>query len=201
MSLTCFELEYLKSDINLLGMALHRDRLDVEQVMIAEPVAPSYDTSGDVIRLSCIKSAQYPDETADQGRHCFTYSLLPHRGSFQQAGVVQSAAEMNNPLIVKAITASSGTKPAKVTMFKSSNLAVIIDTTKPAEDGFGTVVRIYESYGSHSKTIIKIGMNLTNIQEVNLMEKPVSHTDLGINKEEKTVTLTLKPFQIVSLKF
>jgi alpha-mannosidase len=160
-----------------------------------------YDTFGDVIRLSCIKSAQYPDETADQGKHCFTYSLLPHQGSFQQAGVVQSAAEMNNPLIVKAITASSGTKPARVAMFKSSNLAVIIDTTKPAEDGFGTVVRIYESYGSHSKTIIKIGMNFTNIQEVNLMEKAVSHTDLVINKEEKSVTLTLKPFQIVSLKF
>jgi alpha-mannosidase len=159
-----------------------------------------YDAHGDVIRLSCIKSAQYPDETADIGRHYFTYSLLPHRTSFQEAGVVQSAAEINNPLIVKAITASSGSKPANAFMFKSSNPSVIIDTIKPAEDGSGTIVRIYETYGAHSKTTVNMGINLTNVQEVNLLEKAVSHTDLEIDKEEKTVTLTLKPFQIISLR-
>ena len=159
-----------------------------------------YDAYGQVVRLSCVKSAQYPDETADTGRHVFTYSLLPHRGSFQEAGVVQSAAEMNNPLIVKAITASSGLKPSNLAMFKSSNPAVIIDTVKPAEDGYGKVIRIYESYGAHSKTTVNIGVSLTNVQEVNLLEEAVSHTDLEIDKEGKSVTLTLKPFQIISLR-
>ena len=33
-----------------------------------------------VVRLSLLKSAVFPDTTADKGEHEFIYSLLPHRG-------------------------------------------------------------------------------------------------------------------------
>ena len=36
-----------------------------------------YDTRGDVMRLTLIKSATSPDPEADQGEHVFTYSVYP----------------------------------------------------------------------------------------------------------------------------
>jgi alpha-mannosidase len=43
------------------------------------------------MRLTLIKSATYPDIEADQGEHLFTYSLLPHNGSWFEAKTVQHA--------------------------------------------------------------------------------------------------------------
>ena len=61
---------------------------------------------GSEMRLSLLKSATYPDPEADQGRHVFTYSLLPHCGGLREGGVVQEAYGLNQPLL--AAPASGG---------------------------------------------------------------------------------------------
>ena len=45
-----------------------------------------YDIHGSVMRLSLLRAPTHPDPTADQGRHQFTYALMPHRGGFREAG-------------------------------------------------------------------------------------------------------------------
>ncbi|MDR0642454.1 MAG: glycosyl hydrolase-related protein [Treponema sp.] len=57
-----------------------------------------HDVSGGNIRLTLLRSPTAPDPEADQGRHAFTYSLLPFEGSFAQSGVVRAAYELNAPL-------------------------------------------------------------------------------------------------------
>ena len=38
-----------------------------------------YDAKGNVLRLSLLRSPEWPDPHADEGHHEFTYSLYPHR--------------------------------------------------------------------------------------------------------------------------
>ena len=40
---------------------------------------------GNVLTLSLLRSPLYPDPTADEGEHHFTYSLLPHAGDWTEA--------------------------------------------------------------------------------------------------------------------
>jgi len=65
-----------------------------------------HDTKDNVLRLTLIKAATSPDPDADQGRHIFTYSLLPHQGDWR-SGTVQEAALLNNPLLVEVVPSES----------------------------------------------------------------------------------------------
>lgn len=50
------------------------------------------------MRLTLIKAAKTPDDTADLGVHEFTYSLLPHSGDRRNGGTMQEAWSLNAPL-------------------------------------------------------------------------------------------------------
>ncbi|MEN8128420.1 MAG: alpha-mannosidase [Planctomycetota bacterium] len=159
-----------------------------------------HDIHEGVIRLTCIKCPQAPDPTADQGFHEFTYSLLPHAGSFQEANVIQAAAELNNPLLVfDKASHSGGELPTKQGFVSSTNPAVIVDTVKPAEDDEGIVVRLYESHGSQAPTTLIFNSEVTAVQQVNLLEEPLSDKMELLHEKEK-ISLQLSPFQIVTLK-
>ena len=59
-----------------------------------------YEALGSDLMLSLLRSPLYPDPLADEGEHHFTYSLLPHVGSWAESDVVQQAFALNSPLIV-----------------------------------------------------------------------------------------------------
>src|SRR3990172_5853686 len=46
-----------------------------------------------------IKSAIKPDEQADQAKHEFVYSLLPHAGEWRDGQLVPEAYALNYPLL------------------------------------------------------------------------------------------------------
>lgn len=158
-----------------------------------------YDVDKNVIRMTCIKCSQAPDPIADQGFHEFTYSLLPHADSFQQAGVERAARELNVPLIMHETESSAGNLPSEYAFVKCDNEAVIIDTIKPAENGDGIIVRLYESHGSHVSVNLEFMKDVGGIEYVNLLED-VIEDDASLNIKGNRAAFNLKPFQIVSLK-
>ena len=72
------------------------------------------------------------------GRQEFRYALLPHAGTFQEAGIVREALQFNNPLFVAAavVSVSSDELSAeeKVQQFQEA-----VDLS--AETGKGVIVR------------------------------------------------------------
>ncbi len=159
-----------------------------------------YDFDKNVVRLTCIKSSQSPDPLADKGSHKFTYSLLPHAGTFQDAGIERAARELNVPVIVRETTSSVGSLPSEYTFVKCNNPAVIIDTVKPAEDGEGTIIRLYESHGSRGEVSLEFNTQITDISYVNLLEEKISDADIALNVSDKKVAFQIKPFQVITLK-
>ncbi|XP_064312863.1 alpha-mannosidase 2C1 isoform X3 [Phalacrocorax carbo] len=82
---------------------------------------------GNVLSLSLLRAPKSPDATADITHHQFTYAVMPHLGSFQDASVIQCAYNLNFPL--HAVPVSSAQCLAW-SAFSVSSPAVVLETVK-----------------------------------------------------------------------
>ena len=154
-----------------------------------------YAAEGSTISMSLLKSATYPNPAADKEVHHFTYAIYPHAGDYREAGVVQAAYLLNNPL--KAIaTEGKGKLPASFSMVSADKANIFTDVVKKAEDSDATVIRLYDAYNMTTKTTLTLGFNATKAEICDLLENPISEIPVVDN----TVTLTVKPFEIVTIK-
>ena len=149
-----------------------------------------YDIRENVIRLSLIKSSTSPDPGADQGQHTFTYALLPHSGDLQQ--VRAESRRLNDPVIAVADRAPPQTAP--IVSCDAPN--VIIETLKPAEDGHGFILRLYESDRRRGPVRLRFGPPMAQVSRCDLLEQDTEDVPLADNE----CTLTLTPFEIVTLR-
>lgn len=149
-----------------------------------------YDIKDHVMRLSLIKSANYPDPEADRGEHHFTYSLLPHCGDWFEGRVVQEAWSLNNPC------PSMYGKPTMMnfSMFRISVDHVMVDAVKKAEDGDHILLRIHEFAGKRAKVEITSDLAIQGWQECDLMERPISEV-----QSCDSIQLEIMPYEIKSL--
>jgi alpha-mannosidase len=158
-----------------------------------------HDTKDNVLRLTLIKSATSPDPDADQGKHVFTYSFLPHQGDWR-SGTVQEAALLNNPLTVTTVAAGRGQAgqqlPAVKSLVACSAANVVVDTVKAAEDGDGFIVRMYEAYNQRGTARLTFARPVKAACECNLLEE----NGATITVEGDTLELEIKPYQVRSIR-
>ncbi|TSM52283.1 Alpha-mannosidase 2C1 [Bagarius yarrelli] len=151
-----------------------------------------YSVHQNVMTLSLLRAPKAPDANADMGHHQFTYAIMPHKGSFQDASVTQHAYNLNFPLhlipdvnIFKLWSA-----------FSISSAAVILETIKQAEGRKNVlIVRLYESYGSSVAAVLSTSFPVRAAWHCDLLERPGCPAVLNGTE----ISLTFKPFQIISL--
>jgi alpha-mannosidase len=153
-----------------------------------------HDIHGNVIRLTALKGATFPDPDSDLGEHRFTYSLLPHVGSWRDS-TVREAYSLNHPLIVRTPeNARIADGLAQASLIGHSNPNVIIETIKRAEDDRGIVIRAYEYARSRGRVAFKPGFTVAKAAACNL------HEDAQRALPANDLTLSVTPFQIVTLR-
>lgn len=132
-----------------------------------------HDVKDNLMRLTLLKSAIEPDETADRGEHVFTYSLLPHEGDWRQGQVVKEAYALNYPLRVGLIRdAQEGSLPPAGQFARVDAGHVLIETIKKAEEGEAWVVRVYEYQQRRSKQVsLSFNRPICRAVECNLVEE------------------------------
>jgi len=172
-----------------------------------------HDVHDNVVRLTLLKSGVYPDAHADEGLHRFTYSLLPHVGDWREAQSVRRAYELNVPVGTFAIAHVAGQKkatstPSVPTMGSSSTIKqgasfiqtdcthVIVETVKPAEDGDGLIVRLYEAHNQRGRGTLTFATPLLSVQECNLLEEPVN----DVSYQGNTLSFQVRPFEIKTFR-
>jgi alpha-mannosidase len=146
-----------------------------------------YDIKDNVIRLSLIKSATYPDYLQDQGKHVFTYALLPHEGDWMEGNTVKEAWYLNNPL--SAFKGESFQRKFSLFSFDADN--IMVDAVKKAEDESKIVLRVHEYSGSRKQIKIKSDLPIYSWQECDLMERGIGETTM--NREIK---VDINPYEI-----
>jgi alpha-mannosidase len=95
------------------------------------------------------------DATGDQGWHEFTYSLLPHAGTWRESDVIHEAYALNDPLMARLISGSHnqfGDLPSTYAWVEVDADHVLLETVKKAEDENAWIVRMYECKQFEIKT-------------------------------------------------
>jgi alpha-mannosidase len=158
-----------------------------------------YDGKGNVLRLSLLRSPEYPDPHADEGHHEFTYSLYPHPGGWKDALTIRRGYELNYKLMALPVEKHAGTLPPEHAFLQTNADNVIVSSMKKSEDENALIVRFYEWAGKQGDVSLQIAAKPESASETNLMEK----TEGSIAVSGDTVTINTKPYEIktVELKF
>jgi len=155
-----------------------------------------YDAKGNVLRLSLLRSPEWPDPHADEGRHEFTYSLYPHGGSWREALTIRRGYELNYPLLVRQIEKHEGELKDDLSFMQIQSDNVVLTAAKKAEEEDALILRFYEWAGKETDVKLQLPAGAETASETDLMEK--SFAKLSI--ESGSVTVHTKPYEIKTIR-
>jgi alpha-mannosidase len=93
----------------------------------------------------------------DQGWHEFNYSLLPHGSSWETAGTVRRAAELNQAAIVLPATLNpTGSLPNRSAYLWAEPENIQVTALKRAEEGDDLILRAFESSKAETQAILHL---------------------------------------------
>ena len=156
-----------------------------------------FDAGPSHLRLTLLKSPIWPDPTADQGQHKFTYAIYPHPGTWQTALTVQHAQELNLPPIIH--TPNKEKAPAIHTAHSSDrsfikihNSNILLSTLKPTEENPEEfILRCYEANGIATDLEAE-----TSLPLLGLSSHQADRTDLLENSLAQTNPTHITPWEI-----
>jgi alpha-mannosidase len=155
-----------------------------------------YDAKGNVLRLSLLRSPEWPDPHADEGHHEFTYSLYPHGGGWKAALTIRRGYELNYKLLFLSFGNHQGSLAPEHSFLQVQPDNVIVTALKRAEDDNSLVLRFYEWAGKEGAVTIQLPPGAESAVETDLMEKPLG----SLPVHNGAVSLIAKPYEIKTIK-
>ena len=155
-----------------------------------------YDAKGNVLRLSLLRSPDWPDPHADEGEHDFTYSLYPHGGTWREAQTVRRGYELNYKLTALQTEKHVGILPPEHSFFEIEPENVVLTAVKKSEDNQSLTLRFYEWAGKEADVRIQFPPGAQSASETNLMEKPIGSLAIRNN----AISVHIKPYEIKTVQ-
>jgi len=155
-----------------------------------------YDAKGNVLRLSLLRSPEWPDPHADEGHHEFTYSLYPHAGGWREALTVRQGYELNYRMLAMQSEKHAGALPPEHAFVEVKPENVVVTAMKKAEDDDGVILRFYEWAGRDTEVEIQLPPGAESAQDADLME----HSTGALPLQGSVVTVHAKPYEIKTVK-
>ena len=155
-----------------------------------------YDAKGNVLRLSLLRSPEWPDPHADEGHHEFIYALYPHRGTWRDAQTVRRGYELNYGLFAIPATKHAGLLPPQHSFLKIEQDNVVLTAVKKAEDNGDLILRFYEWAGKGSDIHLQLPQGASAAWDADLMERPIA--SLGVH--DAAVTVPTRPYEIKTVR-
>jgi alpha-mannosidase len=155
-----------------------------------------YDVRGNVLRLSLLRSPEWPDPHADEGHHEFAYSLYPHSGTWRDAQTVRRGYELNYKLLAVPSQKHEGILPSDHSFVQVESENVVLTAMKKSEDDDSLILRFYEWAGKEADVKLQLPRGAQSVSETDLMERPIA--DLAVHGN--AVTVHTKPYEIKTVK-
>lgn len=196
------EAEKAKWEVYALQWATLTDISQDYGVSLLNDCKYGYDSKPSQLRLTLLRSPQWPDPSSDRGIHRFTYAIYPHRGDWKTAKTVRYGYQLNVPLQVAiasgaALPIAPKTKrneirslPATACFLKISAENLILMALKQSEDDSKKwILRCYECHGKETEFSWESDLPLTTDGSVNLLEELI-----------ETIS-TIAPWKITSISY
>jgi alpha-mannosidase len=144
------------------------------------------------VRLSLLRAPRFPDPDTDQGTHHLRYALVLGAGI---PDAVREGYHANLP--ERAVPGTAEVAP----LVTVDDDAVVVAAAKLADDRSGDVViRLYEAHGARVRATLVPGFELASATVTDLLERPVEDDGSAEPTDDGAVRLTLRPFQILTLR-
>ena len=185
-----------------------------------------FSAEGGVLGLSLLRGPRYPaavvnawglSEPAsdrprytDQGQHVMRYAIMPHAGSWQDAKLWRSGMEFNAPFLSLRTSHHRGIMDTEGTSLICDAETTYIAAVKRPEDNPGRVdarfhqivVRLVEAAGLPDTVRLTFRgpmLEITDVTDMDLLEFSSGATGM-VEAEQGAVALTMKPFEIRTIK-
>ena len=145
------------------------------------------------IGLSLLRSPLDPDPEADQGRHEFTYALIPHAERLEDSSVRETAEYLSSAHLA-VLTSGEPSFAGKTAGPAVEGDHVRMTVLKSAEDGNGRIIRLVECDGKDASVTLVPDTEGASYCECDLMENVISSA-IDISKP-----LHFRPFEIRTLR-
>ena len=171
-------------------------------VTISDTGTPGYSMEKGVIGISILRSPSRgkvpffplkPEKLAyDNGRHEFSFSVVPHTGDFRKVRSYRSGWEINAPFLAVRGKSHAGGIPDNYSFIAMDSPNIICSSCKISEDGETLIIRLYETEGKVTTTTLNTAFKVEGIWETNLLEEIYNTVEDRI--------LNFGPFEIKTLK-
>ena len=155
-----------------------------------------YDAKGNVLRLSLLRSPEWPDPHADEGQHEFTYSLYPHGGTWREAETVRQGYGLNYGLLSTNAEKHEEALAPQHSFLQVEPQNVVVTAVKKAEDDDALILRFYEWAGRETDVRLHLPPGAQTASETDLMERATETLSL----DNQTCTVHTKPYAIQTVK-
>ena len=154
-----------------------------------------HELNGDTVTLALVNAqssyrGHKNDLLAGQGRRTFSYALLPHRGTFQQAAVPRRAMEFNSPVF-----AGPGRSVGDTVRYLETSDNVIVEAVRRV--GGDIEIRLVEAVGARGEATLTLRLPHSDARLTNLMGEQARKIAGSGGKYRFAV----KPQEIVTLRF
>lgn len=154
-----------------------------------------YNVHDNIMKITLMKGPVNPDATGDIGVSTFRYSLYPHNNTWREAETVKLGFAENMPLRAEFVKGSDGDS-LEHSFIYLDNKNVVLDAIKPAQDGNGFIVRLYEAETRHCKVCMQLDLAYSNVIECNMMEED----ERELPCQDKRFCFDMKPHEVKTFR-
>lgn len=135
-----------------------------------------------ILSLNLLRSTNYPCVDSEHKHIQYSYAFYPHMGGFDPVKTDAIAGDFNARYLYGETSVEIPTVDVD---------EVVVAAFKPAYDGNGYILRLYERAGKPANANLRLPDGYRMVSEVNLLEDEIG---------EGTTKLSFKPFEIRSFR-
>ena len=116
----------------------------------------------------------------------FRYALLPHEGTWDEADVEAESACWNEPL---QVAVAPGTAGITRSLIDVEGTGYQLSCVRPTRDG--VLLRLYNADGNDAQQTIRLGVQLTEVYETDLLERKTAVVPVEVRDGQTTFSVSM----------
>jgi mannosylglycerate hydrolase len=130
------------------------------------------------------------------GNQVFEYSIIPHAGSWKDAGIVELAHQFAVPALVFGVAAAGLGKGVSRSLVRVDSKEIVLSALKKAEEGDGVILRLWNASGETVRAALDFAVPVASVHHTDLAER----RQKAVPGRNGVFAVEFPPWKIVTLE-